>query len=610
MIDTGLMAAVRGWLRRAESLLADLDECAAHAVIAMVRTYERFMCGDMAEARTEAIRSQALGERLGVVPATVIGRVARARIHILDGAVDEGIGQLDEVAVLLASPDVDPLTTGMMYCELVCAAQGLGLHDRAAEWTAIMDRWRPGQAIGGISGRCRVHRAEMLRISGPCDAAELEALAACEELRPWMRREFGWPLVELGTIRLRKGDLDGAEEAFLSAHEHGWFPQPGLALLRLEQGDLAAATELIADAVAHPVDIPSKERPPFGDLRLAPLLEAQTEIALASGDSATARSAAARLRSIADTYASAGLAASAALAEARAALAGGELEAAVDAACIAVSTWAGLGAPFEAAVARVVLAQAHRRHGADDTARLELTAAASAFESFGASRRAAAARRLLEELDGDTPASEPAGQDARAAAVFRVEGGTRRVCFGDAEVVVRDLKGLRYVERLLTEPGREFHVLDLFAAESGAVGPAESEVSPAEGVDFVGGVGSGLPMLDDEARNAYQRRLADVDEDIEDARRDHDLGRLELAERDKEYLLAELRRAVGLGGRTRTTGGSTERARTSVTRTIRYALDRLAEHHPDVAQHLDQHVHTGTYCSYADDPLLKVDWQT
>src|SRR5680860_1172989 len=107
----------------------------------------------------------------------------------------------------------------MMYCELICAAQGLALHHRAREWTEAMERWRHGVAFGGINGRCRVHRAELLRISGPCDLAEQEALLACEELRPWMRREFGWPLAEFGTIRLRRGDLTGAAEAFAAAHE-------------------------------------------------------------------------------------------------------------------------------------------------------------------------------------------------------------------------------------------------------------------------------------------------------------------------------------------------------------------------------------------------------
>jgi hypothetical protein len=124
----------------------------------------------------------------------------------------------------------------------------------------------------------------------------------------------------------------------------------------------------------------------------------------------------------------------------------------------------------------------------------------------------------------------------------------------------------------------------------------------------VEGTGAGLPVIDDEARNAYRRRLAEVDDDIDEATRMHDEGRVELAQRDRDYLIAELSRAVGLGGRDRSVGGTAERARTSVTRSLRYALERLARHHPTVAAHLEHSVHTGTYCSYAPDPLAPILW--
>jgi hypothetical protein len=182
MMDTGLMAPVRGWVRRAERLLEPHDETPPHALVAMVRTYERIMCGDAEGARVQSARAIELGERLGVQPAAVIGRVAQARLRIADGDVEEGLALLDDVAVLLMSGDVDPLTTGMMYCELICAAQGLALHHLAREWTGVMEQWRHGTAYGGINGRCRVHRAEILRITGPCDLAEEEALGACAEL--------------------------------------------------------------------------------------------------------------------------------------------------------------------------------------------------------------------------------------------------------------------------------------------------------------------------------------------------------------------------------------------------------------------------------------------
>src|SRR6185436_13465830 len=103
------------------------------------------------------------------------------------------------------------------------------------------DRWRRGQPVGSIHGRCRVHRAEILRLRGSCAAAEQEALLACEELRPYLRREMGWPLTELGRIRLQSGDVKGAEESLLEAHDGGWDPQPGLALVHLAQGDAALA---------------------------------------------------------------------------------------------------------------------------------------------------------------------------------------------------------------------------------------------------------------------------------------------------------------------------------------------------------------------------------
>ena len=602
MMDTGLMAAVRAWLRRAERALEGLDDTPAHAIAAAAGAYERFMCGDMAAARANAARALDVGRRLDVASVVMIARVCTARVTIFEGRVDDGLGQLDDIAIDLASGAVDPLTTGIMYCELICAAQGMALYDRAAEWTDIMHRWRRGAGIGAIAGRCRVHRAEVLRISGPCDRAEEEALGACDELRPWMRREFGWPLVELGNIRLRRGDLDGAEEAFLDAHGHAWSPHPGLALLRLAQGDVETAATMIADAIEHPFDIPSKERPPFGDLRLAPLLDAQAEIAAAAGDATTTRRAADALRTIAASYPSRSLTAGATLADARAALVEGDLDRAVHGAKAATAAWADVGAPFEAAQARMVLGDARHRSNDPEGAQLEWRAAAATFESFGAARWAEQARQRQTDASAG-PA--PANRRREPEAIFCCDGDTRRICFGDVTVHMRDLQGFRYVERLLAEPGREFHALDLVAVEHGTL-RAGRTLEPAD-VPSTGG--GGFPAIDDAARDAYRRRLADVDDDIEEATRLNDIGRIELAERDRQYLLAELARAVGLGGRQRVIGSDAERARTSVTRSIRYALKRLAEHHAPVAAHLEQAVHTGTYCTYTPDPLSPITWQ-
>ena len=272
----------------------------------------------------------------------------------------------------------------MVYCEVVCALQGIAQYDLAEEWTQAMERWRQGQPVGSIHGRCRVHRAEILRLRGSCLEAEQEALGACEELRPYLRREFGWPLTELGRIRLRKGDVRGAEEAFLAAHQAGWDSQPGLALVRLAQGDAPLASALIREALEHPLYVPSKELPPLTDLRRAPLLEAQVEIEIAAGDLHRAQSAADEFARVAAAFESKALAAGAAFAQGQVRLAVGDAAGARRDFEAAAHQWGEIGAPYETARARMGLAHAHRAEGSEAHAIPEFRAAHTTFERIGA----------------------------------------------------------------------------------------------------------------------------------------------------------------------------------------------------------------------------------
>ena len=165
----------------------------------------------------------------------------------------------------------------------------------------------------------------------------------------------------------------------------------------------------------------------------------------------------------------------------------------------------------------------------------------------------------------------------------------------------------RFIARLIADPGREIHVLDLVASDEGVLRPGRDHRDGDSGSLQYGQ--AGLPVLDDSARDAYRRRLAEIDDDIDRARRMNDPARAELAEADRDYLIAELRRAVGLGGRNRTVGGSSERARTSVTRSIRYAIDQLAPAQPELASRLTQCVRTGTYCSFEPDAVAPIRWR-
>jgi tetratricopeptide (TPR) repeat protein len=597
LFDTALMAPVRGWLARAERLLEDRDDTPAHAWLVVVRTYERMLSGDLPGAREWAQRAGEVSSTCDPA-ASAIGRVAQARLLILDGEVQQGLRLLEQAGVATVSGDLDPLSTGVVYCELVCALQGVAQYDLAEEWTEAMERWCRTNAIGSLHGRCRVHRAEILRLRGSFNEAEDQALIACEELRPHLRRELGWPLNELGRIRLHKADIAGAEEALLAAHRAGWDPQPGLALVRLAQGDAATAAVAIRDALERPLRVPSKERPPNTDLQRAPLLEAQVEIEIAAGDISRARSAVDELDRVAARFESKALVASAALARGRLRLAAGDPVGAEQSLSEAVRLWSDVGAPYEAALARMSLAEAYAATGNEHRAELERQAA----------------REILDGMRAAPPVVSPAhvehpavhhGQSGTSVNVFRREGDYWSVIFDGSTVRVRDLKGMRYLARLLADPDREYHVLDLVAAETGPGGHGKG----GQVADLArSGLGDAGEILDERAKDAYRRRLAEIEDDLEQADALGDAERAAQADEERTFLVRELARAFGLGGRGRRAASASERARAAVTRAVRQAITRIGEHHPQFGEHLKRTIRTGTYCGYFPDPRAPAGW--
>jgi hypothetical protein len=154
---------------------------------------------------------------------------------------------------------------------------------------------------------------------------------------------------------------------------------------------------------------------------------------------------------------------------------------------------------------------------------------------------------------------------------------------------LKDSLGLQYLARLVAEPGREIHVLDLVRGAGGAGEPA------ADG-------GDAGELLDDEARAEYGRRLEDLRESLAEAESFGDTMRAATVREEIDFLAAELGRAVGLGGRARRAGSAAERARSAVQRRIKNALERLSEAAPELAPFLAKAIRTGNYCIYRPPP--------
>jgi hypothetical protein len=182
--------------------------------------------------------------------------------------------------------------------------------------------------------------------------------------------------------------------------------------------------------------------------------------------------------------------------------------------------------------------------------------------------------------------------------LFRLDGQFWTLTYRGHMVRLKDAKGLRDLSRLLSEPGREFHVLDLAGrAAAGRDGDLRSASA--------GDLGE---LLDVRARAEYRRRLAELDEELIDAEDCADLARAERARTEREFLAAELASALGLGGRPRRAGDPVERARKAVTGRIRMTIGRIEPEHPALARHLGVAVRTGTYCAY--EPEIAIAWKT
>jgi tetratricopeptide (TPR) repeat protein len=279
--------------------------------------------------------------------------------------------------------------------------------------------------------------------------------------------------------------------------------------------------------------------------------------------------------------------------------------------------WDDAGAHFEAAIAhcrrldaRPCLARTEYEFGRAllargdrDRARPLVASARQSAEELGLTglvRLADAKLASLGAAPGPAPvAGGPAGRAPAPASApvpafaFVREGEYWAVSFDGATFRLKDSLGIQYLVRLIEEPGREIHVLDL-AGERAAGGGA--------GVNEAIDTGDAGELLDDEARRSYQRRLEDLEETVAESESFGDATRAARAREEIEMLAAELGRAVGLGGRVRRAGGSAERARSAVQRRIKNAIERIGEHAPALAALLGRTVRTGNYCVFRPTP--------
>ena len=383
-------SVAQGWLRRAEQLLDGELESVAHGYLALAHGELAFSRGELDQALSHYDRAVEIASRLDDADLPAWTAMRRGEALANAGRLDESWMLMEGAAAAALGGELGPHTTGAVFCNVMAACRESADYRRGSEWADIAKRWCEQQEITGFPGICRVHRAEFMRLTGAWAEAEAEVRRACDELRDFHPGIAGAAFHELGEVRLRMGDLDGAEEAFEQARALGTEAQPGRAALLLARGSVDAAAASIRGSL---------EELTWNRLARARLLPIQTEIARARGDAGTATAAAAELAEIAEEFGTAAIRGAAAQVAGVAALGRDDPADAVPRFRESRRLWREVDAPYEGAIVSVLLGEAMAQQGDADGARLELAGARSTFERLGAVPDVARVDASLAALD-------------------------------------------------------------------------------------------------------------------------------------------------------------------------------------------------------------------
>lgn len=231
------------------------------------------------------------------------------------------------------------------------------------------------------------------------------------------------------------------------------------------------------------------------------------------------------------------------------------------------------------------LARAAAHLGDQDRAARLRTSALTSYDRVGAQWWR---DRLASWPSPEQPAARPG---VRPAHLHPVRGGLWQVGLDDDAVTLRPLRGFGYLRELVRRPHQPVSALDLVGGGAGVV------------------VASGLgDVADPQALAAYRERLQELEVELAEATDWSDLGRADVARRERDALLDEVARSTGLHGRPRTAGSSQERARVAVQKAITVAVERIGAVDERLGTHLRGSIRTGIQCTYEPPGDDRLDW--
>lgn len=574
----GNLTAARAWFGRAQRMLENEPPCVEQGWVAIAA----MGCDVDDPAALLAAAELALerARRFGDLNLEAKALADAGLAHVQSGRTSQGMALLDEAMALACGPVDDSNTAAKSVCSFFTACYHAADFARASSWTEpLKQQGLLGAANGNtvfLSSHCDSVQATLLMELGRWSEAERVLLRTIEAFEAAMPVRAFHPALTLADLRVRQGRLGEAEELLLGKD------QAIEALLPTARLHLARGDAPLARAVAE-----RGLRGLGGDrLRAVELLIVLVEAALSLGEQRTAADVADELTKRALDLNVPTLAARAALARARVALARSDGKSACEVLEPAMARLDPAEAPWLRALLALELARAHEKLGDRAAATVEARAVRALLASLDVVVSPEDAQ-LLERWTA--PAGPSVAAPPRQTARLQRDDRFWTVSSGNSSVRLPDGKGFRYLAELVAAPGVEQHALDL--------------VDRIEGLDDEGGMnrralGDSGPRLDAQARAAYRTRIETLRAAVAEAEERGAVDAAEAAQAEVDQLVQELAQAFGLGGKQRPTGSAAERARLNVTRALRSAIARIGEALPEAGSALDRQVRTGLFCAY------------
>ncbi len=431
-----------GWLGRAQRLVDhEANDCVEQGYLLLPLAFQRESAGEHEAAAAIAGDAAAIADRFGDRDLFALAMHMQGHLLVSSGRVVDGLGLLDEAMVAVTTGQLSPIVSGLVYCGVIMGCQAAYEPRRAQEWTAALTRWCARQPdMVAFSGRCHVHRAEIMQLTGAWSDALAEARCASRRAAQGNHRTaLAEAAYVQGEVHRLRGAFPAAEAAYREASRYGREPHPGLALLRLAQGNVGAAVAAIRRVVGETTDAAQR----------AKLLQASVEIMLAAGDVEAARGACDELTEIATGHEIGVLSAIVAHSRGAVDLAAGDAAGALAPLRSAWRVWEEIAAPYEAARVRALMSTACRALGDHDAAALELEAARRTFVELGAAPDIA----RLDALARGAGVDESHGLTARELQVLGLLAAGRTNKAIAAELVLSDRTVDRHASNIFAKLG-------------------------------------------------------------------------------------------------------------------------------------------------------------